>query len=264
MSPLTHTISIRVDVTNPGQFFACCGLLELADRLWPGAEGSFNKERFCIRGNVQSLACLLRQIAAATLEPRDSEDTLASPLELGAPFALRLDWWKDEYGGDSDLKTWAGSMNGFRIARSMQALFARPEFHCEALFDQAIVVYDPKSPDKKVKKVEPFYFDARRGANAQALDIGFMPDSLQLTTAAFPAVEFLCLVGLQRARPLPTGTARVFEYFTWSEPLPVGLIPAACCGFLPRVGAAGYRFVNAFRTTQRKHKGFLPAVPIRR
>ncbi len=24
--------------TNPGQFFACCGLLELADRLWPGAE----------------------------------------------------------------------------------------------------------------------------------------------------------------------------------------------------------------------------------
>ncbi|TWW08183.1 hypothetical protein E3A20_26890, partial [Planctomyces bekefii] len=24
---------VNVDPTNPGQFFACCGLLELADRL---------------------------------------------------------------------------------------------------------------------------------------------------------------------------------------------------------------------------------------
>ena len=34
-------IRVNVDPTNPGQFFACCGLLELADRLWPGAEGWF-------------------------------------------------------------------------------------------------------------------------------------------------------------------------------------------------------------------------------
>ena len=32
MSPsLEATIRIRVDLTNPGQYFACCGLLELAD-----------------------------------------------------------------------------------------------------------------------------------------------------------------------------------------------------------------------------------------
>jgi hypothetical protein len=29
MSETTSTISVNVDVTNPGQFFACCGLLEL-------------------------------------------------------------------------------------------------------------------------------------------------------------------------------------------------------------------------------------------
>ena len=29
------TINVNIDVTNPGQFFACCGLLELADRLIP-------------------------------------------------------------------------------------------------------------------------------------------------------------------------------------------------------------------------------------
>ena len=38
------SFSVNVDPTNPGQFFACCGLLELADRLWPGAEGCFAKE----------------------------------------------------------------------------------------------------------------------------------------------------------------------------------------------------------------------------
>ncbi len=37
-------ISIRIDPTNPGQFFACCGLLELADRLWASAEGWFEND----------------------------------------------------------------------------------------------------------------------------------------------------------------------------------------------------------------------------
>ena len=39
MSDPIPSITVAVDPTNPGHFFACCGLLELADRLWPGAEG---------------------------------------------------------------------------------------------------------------------------------------------------------------------------------------------------------------------------------
>src|SRR5580704_15925480 len=34
-------IDIDVDLRNPGQFFACCGILELAAQLWPGSEGWF-------------------------------------------------------------------------------------------------------------------------------------------------------------------------------------------------------------------------------
>lgn len=39
--------SVNVDVTNPGQFFACCGLLELAHRMpgWQGVEGRFDREK---------------------------------------------------------------------------------------------------------------------------------------------------------------------------------------------------------------------------
>ena len=42
-------IQIDVDVTNPGQYFACCGLHELADRLWDGAEAWFGAREFIIR-----------------------------------------------------------------------------------------------------------------------------------------------------------------------------------------------------------------------
>ena len=54
-------IRVNVDPTNPGQFFACCGLLELADRLWPGAEGWFEKGEFCVtcEGAIVGLSALL-------------------------------------------------------------------------------------------------------------------------------------------------------------------------------------------------------------
>src|SRR5438270_7107454 len=60
------TIRVAVDPTNPGQFFACCGLLELADRLWPEAEGWFDEREFCIaRGG--GLSELLQRLSAATV-----------------------------------------------------------------------------------------------------------------------------------------------------------------------------------------------------
>lgn len=255
-------IRIRVDPANPGQFFACCGLLELADRLWDGAEGWFENSMFCLRILIgKDLGSLLHAISGTPLKQLDPNDDMASPMELASPFVLRLDWWKDESTGGDLLKVWAGSMRGPRIARAMQATLNKAELHTEDLFDHSTVVYESDEPDKKV---EPFYFDARRGANALALDIGFMPDSLSMTTMAYPAVEFLCLVGLQRFRPRPTDTRRVFEYFTWNVPLTAQVASLAVAGQLPFVGGQGYRFQIAFRTDQKKHKAFTPAIPIER
>src|SRR5215468_363408 len=47
------TIRINVDVTNPGQFFACCGLLELASRLDQNATAHFENGQFLVAGDVQ-------------------------------------------------------------------------------------------------------------------------------------------------------------------------------------------------------------------
>jgi len=264
ISVLEPTIRVSVDPSNPGQFFACCGLLELADRSWDGAVGWFSDMRFLLAPSSSecercTLSALIDELCHAPVKQLDPEDDYSSPIQLGAPFDLTLDWWLDTRSGGNRLKVWAGSMRSVRIAKAMWATLQRDNLRADSLLDHGMVVFDPEEPDKKV---EPFYFDGRRGNNAQSRDIGFAPDALQMTTAAFPAVEFLCLVGLQRARPVPSSQPRIFEYCTWSTPSPLVLVPALACGVIADVAARRYRFENSFRTDQKKHKAFLPATQV--
>jgi CRISPR-associated protein Csb3 len=138
----------------------------------------------------------------------------------------------------------------------MQHVLGRPELWTESLFDYSAVVFDPAEP---AKKVEPYHFDSRRGALARPIDAGFSLDPLDLVSVTFPAVEILCLVGLQRFRPRCMPQARFFEYFTWGIPLGADVAPAAVCGWLPGTQPRGFHFENGFRTDQRKHKAFMPA-----
>jgi CRISPR-associated protein Csb3 len=266
MTDRPSAFDVPVNLTNPGQFFACCGLLELADRRWHGAEGWFESSRFYLRAVTDqtpepSIGILIDAAAGSTLHQLDPTDDYGSPIEIEAPFGLRLDWWRDKRSGGDRLKVWAGSMRGIRIARAMQRALVRVELQTAALLDYATVVADPAEPDNKV---EPYYFDSRRGSNAKSIDIGFSPDSLQMKTVAYPAVEFLTLVGLQRHRPMPTDVPRVFTYHPWATPLPVSITPAAVCGLFSDPDGATFRFENGFRTDQRKHKGFMPATRIAR
>jgi len=267
------TISLRVDPTNPGQFFACCGLLELADRLWPEVEAWFDRSIFFIiagepTASLPNLLTAAHDIRLAedglhnteedeNAEDKDSEDEV-SPFIIESPISIRLDWWKDK-----TLKTWAGSMDARKIFLAMcNAIDAQNENP----LNQGSVVFDATGSMStngrskrtgKPKKREPFYFDSRRGANALPIDVGFSQDSLKLTTIAYPVVEALTLVGLQRCRPKPTDTPRVFEYYTWQIPFPVEIVPVAVLGLVGN--GNGYRFENAFRTDQKKHKAYTPA-----
>jgi CRISPR-associated protein Csb3 len=202
---------------------------------------------------------LLSAISQLPLTQLNPEDHGASPLNISVGEGFRLDWWQDSGSDGQALKPWAGTQGGYRIAKAMQR--AVPSANAERCLDFSAIIYDPVEP---AKKVEPFYFDSRRGARPYSRDIGFAPDALQMTTLAFPAVEFLCLVGLQRCRPRPAPEPRVFDYFTWSEPLSVSVLPVAVSGLLPGIGAEGYRFESAYRTDQRKHKAFSPAIPLSR
>ena len=256
MSTPTDSIHIQVDPTNPGHFFACCGLLELAARMTPDAEGWFEDGEFCIRGSG-SLDAVITAISTAELIQLKPSDVTASPIHIPAPFDLRLDWWKS---GDRDfagLIVWAGTMESFRIARAMQHALRGGSFQSADLLNIGVIAYDPDDP---TKKVEPFYFDARRGPNAHSRDVGFSPNDLGMTTTAFPAVEFLCLIGLQRCRPQPSGRSRIYDYHLWPQSIPLLLLPAAVLGLLP--SSTCYRFESWYRTGQKKHKAFLTAKPI--
>jgi CRISPR-associated protein Csb3 len=287
MSTTKANITIPVDLTNPGQFFACCGLLELADRLWPGAEAWFERKQFCILTPDRSRSPNNVLVAARDLKTwvdGDLDDPLEEPDEDEPdgsekeppfqPFELRsvdqkvrihLDWWKDK-----SIKPWAGSMKDRTILRAMLASINPQSEHpfddCRAVFDQvkaAPLLEDGMKPRKvKRKKREPFYFDPRRGNKSHPLDCGFSPDTHKMEAECCPALEALCFIGLQRARPAMTDKANQSRYVVWTKPssddpgLPANIVGAVTSGMLPWPSLGTYIFENYFRTDQRKHKSF--------
>ncbi|MFO1321355.1 MAG: hypothetical protein U1F52_17215 [Burkholderiales bacterium] len=240
-------IRLDVDVTNPGQFFGCCGVFELAQRLWPLATAHFEGSHFVVSDG--DLVELVTKTARAPLEVLDPGNQTSSALRLAEPFNQRLDWWKVDRG----LKTWAGSMSVDRIAASLQKDL--PSTLTNGFFNDGHVVVGSDG-----KKVEPYYFDGRRGASAMPLDVGFSSDVLKLETVAYSATEFFTLVGLQRFRPIEL-KPRVYRYRAWCSALPATLAALAAANVLADNGPL-LQFESAFRTDQRKHKAFSPAVPV--
>jgi hypothetical protein len=242
------SISIPVDLTNPGQFFACCGLLELADRLWPGAEGWFDDTRFSITSTDSAcgIAPLLRAFAAAEVDLIDAADTAASPLRLRLSNAkpMRLDWWQDVDTRGKYLKTWAGRQSGPQIFKLMKC--AAGNASSEVPLNYSDTVFDTAGGKAKKKTLSPFYFDARRMGNT--LDAGFSADEQQMSVREFPAVEALALVGLQRFRPFEDPSRpRYFTYRVWRQPLAPLVASSAISGSVDIPEVQHFRFSKPSR-----------------
>jgi CRISPR-associated protein Csb3 len=279
------SIRVNVDPTNPGQFFACCGLLELADRLWPGAEGWFEERQFCV-ACVGSLTQLLdtlaechmtntmsatqharfKEITAMTVKERKAipgvEDEAKeldrllreSHIVFGLPFHLTVDWFSDSFAGGSRFKTWAGRQSVLDIAVAMK---------------NALNGTDWRSADCLKFSARdcglPFNFDSDLGAQGGAIDIGFSFDPLagsaltRIESMARPALELLALIGLQRFRALEIKGENRFLYTLWHQPLSRGIAAAAACGAMPVLGASRFEFRLLYRT--KYLKSFLPAIP---
>lgn len=260
MSTTATEVDVRVDVTNPGQFFACCGLFELAHRVSRGCRSVFTDDgRFRITPSEESRLPLLEGLIAAfyeaKLEAVMPDDLAATPMQVPDPFNLRLDWWNDDRSRGAELKTWAGQQKVARIAAAMQATLLEDTISADTLLDSNAVLYEAGS---RTKKVEPFYFDSRRAAQAHAVDIGFSPDTQQMEMPVHSVVELLSLVGLQRFRPR-VNEDRSRTYRVWGNPLPIvaAAAVASCGAEVP--DATDYRFRLLYRT--KYLKGFLPSLP---
>ena len=260
MTAHAERIRVLLDPTNPGQFFACCGLLELADRLWPSCEGWFEGATFFVSsadaGDLPiTMERLLREIAAAPLTPLDAADRGASPLHLAGPFHMTLDWWRDDRSGGKRMKTWAGQQAVLDIARGMQSAVAGYASEARSFADALHARIDTDSL--------PFNFDSDLGLSAgSALDVGFSFDPLKsIRVRTRPVIEWLALVGLQRFRAWTVPGQNRHLYWLWLQPLTPAVAACAACGALTdHASSLSYAFTLLYRT--KYLKSFLPAQPL--
>jgi CRISPR-associated protein Csb3 len=277
MKTLEPIISIPVDLTNPGQFFACCGLLELAARRWPGTMGHFDPLHFhlsCAAGcdlsallesikNCDFLSALpeeevsrlddLEQRQRAVRKHGKVKEKLSDSAKkqlkqliskrrvsgfiLGNPFDLRLDWWIDNGSDNDHLKTWSGPQIVFDIAQTIRHTLSIS--YKDQLFQQEEVLRRQSDNDF----VKPLSFDSGRVGTAQ--DIGYSPEKVKQALTCSVWTEFMCLVGLQRFAIKPSNQG-LFVFHAWG--LPLGPLEASIFakGFCASTSGceATFRFVS--------------------
>jgi CRISPR-associated protein Csb3 len=283
--------SIRVDPTNPGQFFACCGLLELASRCWAEVvEAWFEDDgrlfririagisledprallsdyvRSCtLKNTMTSDECRRRdQLAIMTKKEIEAagrkaeEGDLASlwresPVLFGPPFNLTIDWHLDTRAGGSTFKTWAGQQSVIDIALGMQALMTPG--------GKRVVPNDEWLCLSSRGGGLPFNFDSDLGGQGSPLDVGFSFDPLaDMSIGIRPIIELCAFVGLQRFRPARMSRENRYRYTAWNEPLPTSIASVAAAGLLDLPATRQLEFRLLYRT--KYLKSFLSAKPV--
>ncbi len=223
MSRRTPEMVLDVDVRNPGQFFACCGVLEMASRMWPGSEvqGWFDGADFCVftPGVKDPLCALVDRLVTTKPLVQPCPDAPRFEPNIAPvwfkPVNLRLDWWLTPSGAatsDPMLKLWAGNQSATKnIFPGLEKALPR--------------VVGPDAPPGRDLLRRRTPMSGRLGVDPgpawDALDVGFSPnehEGLDVDTA--PVTEILGAVGLQRFRPA-RADGRHLAFAVWSEPLPV-------------------------------------------
>jgi CRISPR-associated protein Csb3 len=293
MADRARTIRVTVDPCNPGQFFACCGLLELADRLWGGAEGWFELSRmgFCLCPTGPAVDAsaerLLAELGRCRLTNTMTDEQVGrldelsgmrakereklpgldeekkalekkwreDPILLHDPFHLRIDWFLDDRAGGDRFKTWAGQQSVIDIAVAMKKPVAEGRW---TGVSPELWLELPAGDDSL-----PFNFDSDLGGQASAIDLGFSMDPLKsidpqrMRIRTRPLIELGAFIGLQRFRPFPIPDENRYRFCLWPDPLPPEVASAVACGLVPALGSRGYEFRLLYRT--RYLKSFLPA-----
>lgn len=279
---MSEPISIAMDVTNPGQFFACCGLLELAGRFDRNATAYFEPGFFRVSADVPEIlrAFFDCDVTVETIADSDEEDAVEPadvdahrgrtyPMILGKPFNLRLDWWKEEPAQAQKLKTWTA---GQRVTDLLREHHERRKHRGQTQFiripsmrERFAEAYKRDSVNwlrtaEPIESPYPFGFDSRLGRN-NALDLGHFG---QGAMAFSPAVDVLTLVGFQRFRPRTIETWTRNRYSTWKAPLSVEIASIAILDLIPQVVANSFEFPVKRRDAQGRFKLFGHAQPVRR
>ena len=219
--------SIPVDLANPGQVFACLGLVEAAEALSGAVESGFDWQdrdearfRLAAPGDEDPIVRVLHFLDDATVEsvapPNSSNRTEkwgvdTTPSESSAfPFrdprspatlparlvdatgnTIVIDYWGDETKRDN-VKFWAGSGGYPGVGLVRDAL--------DLVRDR--ILEDAEDPFAvTARQSSSFRFDWRR--DYVPIDAGFSPNMHgDVGMQGYPVVELLAAIGLTHARPL--------------------------------------------------------------
>jgi CRISPR-associated protein Csx14 len=225
--------TIPVDLCNPGQVFACLGLMEAVELLCGRCVGGFGYRgretratfRLSIPGGDDPVRTVLdflvraeaRAVAPVGSSLRAKEDGVLTVTrsnevypcpEPDTPSALPalltdpdgrtipIEHWADvSRSGRDNMKFWggAGGYSGAALARDALALVQ--ELGANRLVAVAADPFAFEAPQSS-----SFRFDWRR--DYIPMEVGFSPNAhAAVTMAGYPLVELLAAMGLQNARP---------------------------------------------------------------
>jgi len=230
MSDMKPNITVNVDVTNPGQFFACCGLLELADRLWPGAEGWFEDNRFYL-GRIDeqaiSVSELLGEVLSCSVESLPGPDKKTTPIHLGGRIGIQLNWWLRPNGTTNLFKIWPANATS-------QQMFCKWRDPLKA--KMGTLTSNAEGMLTSSARIQGSYgFDSDLGWDELSVGFSFNEHTSLRKLPTRPAVELLGAIGLQRFFPMFKEKEQMVEYATWCVRLSAPVARIAALGGLPVV-----------------------------
>lgn len=186
-------LRVPMDPWNPGQFYACCGLVELLDATsyFDVREDRPRHAEFVLDGVEDGdLRKLIEDLRGAQYDfgGQDGQvEKSVQPIWITLRGRrLKLDWWLEPfYERSIDLKCWAGQVTTSKLIEELAAGL------------------DPESSRDLFKRPlmtkSKFGIDPRSAWNS--LGVGFSPNEHGQDSATFPAVELFGAVGLQGFRP---------------------------------------------------------------
>ncbi len=253
--------SIPVDLSNPGQVFACMGFLEAADVLLGNAVGGFGWGqsgdflKLCANANENPFRIVLSFLKTADvrwlsprndLSERDGGCTkvlpgIAASNDPKAPDLQGILYGK--YEGDLEREIpfgyWADGSGRFATTFKKSTNGASSHIRVKNALD-AIKHLDLRDaecdPFNQVARTESLFRLDPRGV-VDPIHGGFSPDTVRkgaiggidMRVATYPLCELLAVIGLEQARPEGLDGTH-FAYSIWDRMLPPVLARAALGG----------------------------------
>lgn len=233
-------LRIPLDPCNPGQFYACCGLIELLELSGNRTASRFSVDQrrphqayFVVTSekelDVQSIVGALREAEYRPLRRQNAENPPTKDSIAPASVSIfgqrfMLDWWLDEFHYKATpLKCWAGQVTTQKLLTELPRLLEAGEIGFNtSVFSSTRFGIDPRSA-------------------WVALDLGYSPNEQGQESQTYPFVEMLAAFGLQGFRPAGDRTTG-FQYSLWLSPLPCAVARIASARPWLGLRAARYKF----------------------